>query len=153
MGTFTDENPSPLSTQGWRPTFFDGFNAPYLDRAAWPLLQWGWGSNGAYRLDPAAVTTWGGELAINTYSTPDGWVSGGMQQGWNGQRYGRYEVRAQIDKGQGTSDALLLWPTADKGGWETDIFESRNGDRTINPAVLHRPTDAQVYDLRYDSSH
>ena len=153
MGTFTDDNPAPLPGQGWIPTFFDGFNAVFLDRAAWPLVQWGWGANGAFRYDPANIVQWGGEVAINSQSTPGGWTSGAFSQGWNGQLYGRYEIRAALDKGQGVSAALLLWPTDDNGGWETDIMEFRSGDRTRNAVVLHGPADAQVFHFdNFDAS-
>jgi hypothetical protein len=39
---------------------------------------------------------WDGEASVNSASTQWGWTSGAFQQGWNGQIYGRYEVRAKL---------------------------------------------------------
>lgn len=139
----------------WVPTFQDNFDGAYLDRGAWPLIQSGWGGNGFFRYDPSAVTVWAGEAAVNSFANQWGWWSGAFSQGWNGQQYGRYEVRARMDAGQGIGAALLLWPTDNEGGAEVDMFEPRNADRTLNAAVVHRPganDDAQVWQFNYDAT-
>ena len=156
MGTLNDINPTPLPTAGWKLTFSDGFNAGYLDRSAWPLVFWGGSNNGAYTFQPDNVVVWDGEAAVNSISTPSGWTSGAFQQGWNGQLYGRYEVRAKFDPGQGISGAILLWPTDDEGGAEVDLIETRNADRTLNNISVHGKgaffSNLESTEFRYDAT-
>jgi beta-glucanase (GH16 family) len=80
---------------------------------------------------------WDGEASVNSASTQWGWTSGAFQQGWNGQIYGRYEVRAKLDAGQGISGAILLWPTDDEGGAEVDLIEVRGADKSVNNITVH----------------
>ena len=152
MGTLTNIDPTPLPTAGWKLTFFDGFDATYLDRAAWPLVFWGGSANGAYTFQPANVTVWDGEASVNSINTPYGWTSGAFQQGWNGQLYGRYEIRAKLDPGQGLSGALLLWPSDDEGGAEVDLIESRFADRSLNNISVHSDGKYDSWEFRYDAT-
>ncbi len=156
MGTLTNVNPTPLPSAGWKQTFFDGFDGAFLDRSAWPLVFWGGSNNGAYTFQPGNVVVWDGEVSANSISTPAGWTSGAFQQGWNGQLYGRFEIRAKYDEGQGTSGALLLWPTDDEGGAEVDINETRAADRTLNNITVHGKgpffSNVESREFRYDAS-
>ena len=153
MGTLTNTNPTPLPAAGWNLTFVDGFDAAYLDRASWPLVFWGGSNNGAYTFQPSNVVVWDGEASVNSVSTAGGWTSGAFQQGWNGQLYGRYEVRARFDPGQGFSGALLLWPTDDAGGAEVDLIEIRSADRTLSSLSLHGAGGGyETAELRHDAT-
>ena len=152
MGTLTDINPTPLPTAGWKLTFFDGFNNGYLDRAAWPLVAQGGSSNGAYTFQPGNVVVWDGEASVNSVSTPYGWTSGAFQQGWNGQLYGRFEVRAKFDPGQGISGAILLWPTDDQPGTEVDLIETRGADKSTNNISVHGGGAFDSTELRFDAT-
>ncbi len=155
MGTLTNADPTPLPTAGWRLTFFDGFDGAYLDRAAWPVVPQGYASNGAAVFQPANVMVWDGEASVNSISTPYGWTTGAFQQGWNGQIYGRYEIRARFDTGQGISGAILLWPTDNEGGAEVDLIETRTADRTVNNITIHGTggwNDQNTTEFRYDAS-
>ena len=152
MGTLTNLDPTPLPTAGWKLTFADGFDATYLDRSAWPLVFWGGSANGAYTFQPANVVVWDGEASVNSVNTPYGWTSGAFQQGWNGQLYGRYEIRAKLDPGQGISGALLLWPSDDEGGAEVDLIESRGADRSVNNISVHSNGTYDSWEFRYDAT-
>jgi beta-glucanase (GH16 family) len=155
MGTLNDVNPTPLPAAGWRPTFFDGFNDTYLDRAAWPLVFQGGSANGAYTFRPENIVVWDGEASVNNANTPSGWTSGAFQQGWNGQLYGRYEVRAKFDPGQGFSGALLLWPTDNEGGAEVDMIEPRFADKSVNNISVHgkaEPGKFDSWEFRFDAT-
>ncbi len=153
MGTLTNADPTPLPTAGWNLTFVDGFDAGYLDRAAWPLVFWGGSANGAYSFQPGNVVVWDGEASVNSVSTPNGWTSGAFQQGWNGQLYGRFEVRAKFDLGQGFSAALLLWPTDDAGGAEVDLIEIRSADRKLSSLSVHGAGGGyETAEMRHDAS-
>lgn len=151
MGTFTNTDPSPLPKAGFRPTFFDGFDGAYLDRAAWPLVLSGPANNGAYAFVPEAVVEWDGEVAVSSFGGPNGWNSGAFQQGWNGQLYGRYEIRAAFDPGQGITGAILLWPTDGSTRNEVDLIESRNADRTLNAVTVHDQNSFVSESFNYDA--
>lgn len=144
-------DPTPLPQAGWHQTFFDGFDGAYLDRAAWPVLPSGPASNGAYSFVPQAVVEWAGEVAVNTFGGPAGWYSGAFQQGWNGQLYGRDEVRAAFDPGQGITGAILLWPTDGSTRNEVDLIESRNADRTLNALSVHEGNTFASQSFSYDA--
>lgn len=55
------------------------------------------------------------------------------------QTYGRWEIRAKMDKGNGYGPALLLWPNSNKwpADGEIDISEIPKGDRTKSHFTLH----------------
>lgn len=154
MGTLTNIDPTPLPATGWRLTFFDGFDQGYLDRSAWPLVFAGGSANGAYTFQPSNVVAWDGEVSVNSVSTPSGWTSGAFQQGWNGQLYGRFEIRARFDPGQGISGAILLWPSDDTGGAEVDLIETRTADRTVNNISIHGANGGGLQSVQfgYDAS-
>jgi hypothetical protein len=66
-------------------------------------------------------------------------VGGGVSHKIN-QTFGRWEVRARMDKGAGNGPALLLWPKRDKdwpGAGEIDIMECPKGDRAQAVQTLH----------------
>ncbi|HEV7268664.1 MAG TPA: family 16 glycosylhydrolase [Falsiroseomonas sp.] len=138
MGTLTNENPTPLDPDGWRLTFSDGFDGAYLDRGAWPILFNGaryW--NNAFDWRAENVVVWDGQLTVSSIASPSGWTGGGLNMGWNGQLYGRWEVRARLDEGKGTSGAILLWPTDGGHPPEIDLMESPDPGRTTTYVTLH----------------
>ena len=153
MGTLTNENPTPLPAAGYRLTFFDGFDGAFVDRAAWPIFQWGWANNGAFQYSPVNVVAFDGSAKVVSQPGADGvWTSGAFSQGWNGQLYGRYEVRARFDPGQGLSGALLLWPTDDEGGHEIDLIENRNAEKTLNNITVHGNGGFESWEFSYDAT-
>jgi beta-glucanase (GH16 family) len=136
--TTTDTNPTPLDPTGWHLTFADDFNGWYVDRAAWPVVYDGPSSNGAYRWSGEGVIVYGeGELLLRNQNTPEGWIAGGIGQGWNAQTYGRYEVRAKVDPGQGTAGVIGLWPLVGTYPPEIDFLEAPTADRKIAYFTYH----------------
>jgi hypothetical protein len=153
LGTYTNENPTPLDPAGWELTFFDGFDGAYLDRAAWPIVFHGstyW--NGAFEWRQENVVVWDGELTANSIASPDGWTSGGLNMGWNGQIYGRWEVRARLDEGKGTSAAILLWPTDGEYPPEIDLLESPDPERHLTSMTVHSEGQHEGHQVLSDAS-
>lgn len=130
MGTYSDDNPTPLNGNGWQTTLFDGFNGTSVDRDLWPVVYGGGsGNGGAYQWSPDDVRVGGGELTISMTNHGGWWSAGGLSQGWEGQTYGRFEVRAKVDAGQGTSTGILLWPTSNEWPPEIDLLETPTAGR------------------------
>jgi beta-glucanase (GH16 family) len=130
MGTYNDENPTPLGGSGWTTVLFDGFNSDSVNRDLWPVVYGGSsGNGGAYQWSNDDVHVGGGELTVSMTNHGGWWSAGGLSQGWEGETYGRFEVRAKVDPGQGTSTAILLWPT--DNGWppELDLLETPTASR------------------------
>lgn len=111
----------------------DDFEGSKIDRSTWGVYE-GKGNAGVGLRRPAAVSQSSGELKI----TAAGDVSGGMAQR-SGQTYGRWEVRARMDRGTGYGPAILLWPDSER--WpqdgEIDIVEVPRGDRTRAVMTVH----------------
>lgn len=146
------------ASSGWRETFFDGFDGWHLDRAAWPVLFGGGSTNGAYTWSPSAVLPDGtGNLLVRNQITDSGWVAGGVNQGWNAQQYGRYEVHARMEPGWGTAFVIGLWPADGEYPPEVDMIETPTPDRQIGYSVVHwedetGDNDAVVYRFEHDST-
>jgi beta-glucanase (GH16 family)/endo-1,4-beta-D-glucanase Y len=139
--------PSPGSPPitGFNPTpvFFDQFTESSLDLNTWGLYGPGPGTNGEGTMDPTHVRTTGlttaadsgGQLVIfNTGTT-----GGGLAKR-AGRRYGRWEVRAAVEKGKGIGPAILLWPDSDdQNDGEIDLFECANGLADHATFTVHQP--------------
>jgi beta-glucanase (GH16 family) len=124
---------SAAADQGWELAAADEFDGDAVDTGRWTLYN-GPGNAGVGLRRPSAISQSGGELRI----TGRGDVSGGMN--WNGGRtYGRWEVRARMDRGNGYSPAILLWPSS--GNWpaegEIDLSEIPLGDRSQSSFTMH----------------
>jgi beta-glucanase (GH16 family) len=81
-----------------------------------------------------------GEAKLNgTYDRASGEILGAGMASHISQKYGRWELRAKVDKGRGFSAASLLWPTSEK--WptdgEVDLFEIPRADRQSVFQVVH----------------
>ena len=153
MGTYTNIDTTGLSTNGWVQTFFDGFDGAYLDRAAWPIVQYGYGANGAFTYSPSNIFGYNGEMDVANIADGNGWTSGAFQQGWNGQMYGRWSINARFDAGQGVTAAILLWPESGDSRYEIDIVEPRTADKTtLNNTTIHGPNDAITVPFDYDAT-
>lgn len=138
MGTYNDENPNALNADGWRTVLFDGFNGTAVDRDTWPVLYGGGsGNGGAFQWSNDDVRVGDGELTISMTDHGGWWSAGGLSQGWEGQTYGRFEVRAKVDPGQGTQGVLVLWPTDNVYPPEIDLLETPEGDRSKAHFTVH----------------
>jgi beta-glucanase (GH16 family) len=102
------------------------FTGEQLDTTKWGVYNSA-GNAGVGWRRPSAITVGNGALHI----TARGDVSGGLAQSHN-QLYGRWIVRAKMDKGNGYGPAILLWPNS--GNWpedgEIDFAEIPRGDRS-----------------------
>ena len=121
------------SSRGWSLVAADEFDGPAVDSGRWELYDSA-GNGGVGLRRPSAISQGGGELRI----TGRGDVSGGMS--WRGGRtYGRWEIRARIDKGNGYAPAVLLWPSSNN--WpaegEIDLTEVPKGDRRQSHFTVH----------------
>ena len=153
MGTYTNTDTTNVNSNGWVQTFFDGFDGAYLDRAAWPIVQYNVGANGAFTYSPANVFGYNGEMNVANIADGNGWTSGAFQQGWNGQMYGRWSVSARFDAGQGVTAAILLWPESGDSKYEIDLVEPRSADKTtLNNTTIHGPNDAITIPFDYDAT-
>jgi hypothetical protein len=136
-------NPPPVRDD-WSLVAEDNFGGTQLNRNYWlPYDSVGHGGKG--RRSPDAISVRDGSLRI----TGKGDVSGGMC--WCGpsassQTYGRWEVRARMDRGNGYSGVALLWPSSER--WpedgEIDITELVFGDRRESYFNLHYGADNKV---------
>lgn len=153
VGTYTNIDTSGVNNNGWVQTFFDGFDGAYLDRAAWPIVQNNVGANGGFTYAPSNVFGFDGEMNVANIAGGNGWTSGAFQQGWNGQMYGRWEISARFDAGQGVTAAILLWPESGDSRYEIDLVEPRSADKTtLNNVTIHGPNDAITIPFDYDAT-
>jgi hypothetical protein len=133
------DRPSPSAREAgrWRLAWSDHFSGPTVDTDRW-LLYEGAGNGGVGLRRPSAITQADGELRI----TGRGDVSGGMSSRAP-QTYGRWEVRARVDRGNGYAPAILLWPASNR--WpeegEIDLAEIPLGDRAESHTTVHWGAD------------
>jgi beta-glucanase (GH16 family) len=128
---------SPGMAAGWRLVAQDDFNGSSVDTSRW-LIYNSAGNGGVGLRRPSAISQANGELRI----TGRGDVSGGLS--WRGGRtYGRWEIRARADRGNGYAPAILLWPESNR--WpiegEIDIAEIPRGDRSETHGTVHWGAD------------
>lgn len=145
---------------GYRVVLADDFSAGY-NKSHWgdPFpLPWppGPSANGAYIADPNDVAVRNGELQVTMTRHADGhWSAGGFNsfKAGIGITYGRVEFDAKVDAGQGTTGAILMWPTSDKFPPEIDILET---PKNANLFTLHwgegEGGKSSVYDTSSDPS-
>jgi beta-glucanase (GH16 family) len=147
MGTYNDENPNGLDSNGWRTVLFDGFNGGSVDRDNWPVLYGGGsGNGGAFQWSNDDVRVGDGELTVSMTNRGGWWSAGGLSQGWEGQTYGRFEVRAKVDQGQGTSGAIVMWPTDNSYPPEVDLLETPEGNRSQAHFTYHWDAGYDAYE-------
>jgi beta-glucanase (GH16 family) len=139
----------------WVMVWADEFNGEDLDYTRWEKEEnnYGGGNNErqAYRTDPKFCYARDGCLNIAVYRDPHT-TSDGKTQPYSSARirtlnrgdwrYGRFEVRAKMPKGQGIWPAVWMLPTDSKyGGWgaggEIDILESRGSAVHETTGALH----------------
>ena len=129
--------PTAAAAHDWQLVATDEFDGGAIDTERWTLYD-SVGNDGIGYRRPSAISVADGELRI----TGRGDVSGGLN--WNGGRtYGRWEVRARMDAGNGYSPAILLWPSS--GNWpaegEIDLSEIPRGDRSQTHFTMHWGTE------------
>ena len=115
----------------------DEFDGNTLDRRLWsPYTGQTTGGVGRHKAENLSVAD--GRLTI----TSRGKTSGGLA--WRqGQRYGRWEVRAKTNRGSGYGDVILLWPDAEDWpeGGEINFMEVPKGPRAQSHMIVHYGED------------
>ena len=150
----------PPSRPGWTVTWSDEFNAPDgspVDTSKWVLEAGGngWGNEELeyYTPRPANAFQQGGNLVIKAilekHTGTDGvtrdYTSARLKtQGKFSQKYGRFEARIKIPRGQGIWPAF--WMMGDgiaKLGWpkcgEIDVMENIGTEPTLVHGTIHGP--------------
>ncbi len=139
----------------WVKVWADEFDGDNLDFTKWEKEEnnYGGGNNErqAYRTDPKYCFVKGGYLNLavfrDAHTTSDGkkqpYSSARIRTQKRGDwKYGRFEVRAKMPKGQGIWPAVWMLPTDSKyGGWaaggEIDILESRGSAVNETTGAIH----------------
>lgn len=161
----------------WKLVWSDEFDGKDIDKAKWDFDT----GNGFYNYDANQwISGWGNdELQYYTREPDNAFVKDGMlhiralKESLHGcgytsarlktrkkdgsplfsQKYGRFEFRAKLPKGQGVWPALWMLPQDEKyGGWpcsgEIDVMEARGQEPTKVLGTLHFgsrwPTNAHV---------
>jgi beta-glucanase (GH16 family) len=126
----------------WPLVAHDEFDGTTLDESNWNTYT-GKTTDGVGRHDPRNISVGDGTMKITSH----GKSSAGMA--WSpGQRYGRWEVRARTQVGNGYSPVILLWPDAEDWpeGGEINFLEIPDGSRTETHFVLHYGDDNSQVD-------
>jgi beta-glucanase (GH16 family) len=121
----------------WPLVAHDEFDGTTLDESVWNTYT-GRTTADVGRHDPNNISVGGGTMTITSH----GKSSAGMA--WQpGQQYGRWEVRAKTQQGNGYSAVILLWPDAEDfpEGGEIDFMEIPDGQRNESHFVLHYGQD------------
>ena len=167
--------PSPVRA-GWQLVWQDEFNGSSIDQSKWSLEQncWGGGNDElqCYTNQPANAFVTNGVLHIvarkEQFSGPAihedsadyltlpaktlPYTSARLRSKNKGDwRYGRFEIRAKLPKGQGTWPAIWMLPTDQfYGAWplsgEIDIMEAVNlGTISDEPSALADEVERRVH--------
>ena len=121
----------------WPMVAGDEFNGSSLDKSVWSPYT-GKTTDGVGQHQEQNLSVADGLLTITSH----GRFSGGLS--WDpGQMYGRWEVRARAEAGNGYGPVLLLWPDAEDWpvGGEVDFLEIPKGDRKVNNFTVHYGQD------------
>lgn len=124
--------------RGWTQVLAEDFRGRTVPRG-WSSYEGQPGGNpfGAWTHDRVVPT--GSALRLHGSWAGNRFTTGGLMLTGLTQAYGKYEVRFKVDRGQGVSYALLLWPAT--GQWphagEIDFAEDGGGDRKQTTATLH----------------
>ena len=130
----------------WRRVFFDDFSHG-LRASRWGAYSGQPGGDPGGWWAPSHAVVRHGALSLETYRDPryhGRWVSAGVSSAPAlRQTYGKYEVRARIDRGKGVAFVALLWPVHDVWPPEIDFAESggETNARDRMTATLHYGAD------------
>ncbi len=141
-GRYIEPRSEGYASGNWHLEYEEHFNGSGLDPNYWTIYD-SPGNAGVGWRRPSAMEMSDGELRI----VGRGDVSGGLcwcgSSAWE-KTYGKWEVRARMDRGSGYGPAALLWPERNES-WpaagEIDISEIPFGDRTQNYFTLHYGAD------------
>ena len=121
----------------WPLLTHDEFDGSAVSTGTWDFYT-GKTTGGVGRHDPKNLSVSDGTMKLTSH----GYSSAGMA--WSdGQRYGRWEVRARTQRGTGYGAVILLWPDAEDWpeGGEINFMEIPKGQRNESHFVLHYGQD------------
>ncbi len=125
---------------GWRVSHADDFGGTRLGSEWFAYSGQPEGDPGGY-FSPNHVSVGHDMLTIGAWKEPEQgnrYVTGGAAlTDDHAQTYGRYEIRFRMQRGQGISYALLLWPKSNDSPPEIDIAEDNGRLRDATYATLH----------------
>jgi hypothetical protein len=131
----------PASDASWRLVEYDDFNGHRLSSARWGVYRGVPGCCPGTLWDPGQVRVSDGVLHLVNSRNADGrWLSAGISNARGlVQTYGRYLVRAKVDKGKGVGASALLWPYRHPWPPEVDFMETFPGDpqRQTQSVTVH----------------
>lgn len=140
-------NLSAQSSTEWKLIFEDEFEGSTFDTDYWSYCKRGTPAWNKYLVSsPKTVLVENGVLKVraikntNTDSDPVPYHTGGIEsRGKFNFKYGKAEIRAKFDNGQGSWPAIWMMPENNIGGWpaggEIDIMEHLNADNLIHQTV------------------
>ncbi len=103
-----------------------------------------------------------GKLVLRSKKTSAGWTTAGVSSARGlKQKYGKYEVRARLDRGYGLRSVMLLWPADTSWPPEVDFWEFSGRDplRTTNHLTSHwgtassRKVEQKSYEADFTQWH
>lgn len=127
----------------------DEFNTgTTLDPSRWTIYN-GRGTGDVGFRKPEAISLEDGALNITGRDDVGGGVAlqpGRQQQQTGGQQYGRWEIRARTDKGNGWAGVAILWPDSENfpEDGEVDFMEIPKGERSEVHFVTHYSAENQT---------
>ena len=160
FGAFAQAPTPQPAPPGWKLVWSDEFNAPDgtpVDSSKWVSETGGngWGNDELeyYTTRPQNATQEGGNLVIHAieekYTGPDGvtrnYTSARLKTlGKFSRKYGRFEARIKIPRGQGIWPAFwMLGDDINKPGWpkcgEIDIMENIGKEPSLVHGTIHGP--------------
>jgi beta-glucanase (GH16 family) len=131
----------------WKLVFEDSFEGDSFDPATWSYSTRAHPDWKKYIAgSPSTVTTEDGVLKVRLIKNPDmvsdpvPYLSGGIEsRGKFSFLYGKAEVRAKFNNGQGSWPAIWMMPENNIGGWphggEIDIMEHLNADNIVYQTI------------------
>lgn len=130
---------------GWDRGWFDEFNGTSIDGSRWEVADREFSPNNELQFyRPEQVSIGGGRLQIRAINEPLGSqpYQSGLVRTWREDRFGRWEVRADLPRGRGMWPAIWLlprdlgaapWPT----GGEIDLMENVGNDTFFVKGSYH----------------
>jgi beta-glucanase (GH16 family) len=136
----------------WNLKFNDDFNGGTLDKTKWSTVYPSGNGGEQQYYGPKAFSISNSKVSIIATKTPSNgypYTSGiVISRGKFAQEYGRFEVRAELPKGQGYWPAIWLLPVTPKFPDEIDIMEMLGNKTTLMYMSNHyRGTDGLVHSL------
>lgn len=135
------------TSTGWKLIFEDEFEGSTFNTQTWSYCKRGTPDWNKYLVSsPQTVLVENGVLKVraikntNTAADPVPYHTGGIEsRGKFNFKYGKAEIRAKFDNGQGSWPAIWMMPENNIGGWpaggEIDIMEHLNADNLIYQTV------------------